>query len=81
VPTDVRERLVRILDDQFGLPSAKDHWSFVQDMGMDSFDVTEFLAMVEEEFDVDIPDEAATPGTTLAEATATIERLLAGRST
>lgn len=33
--------------------------SFVDDLGADSLDVVEFIMALEEEFDIEIPDEAA----------------------
>ncbi|SHH41852.1 acyl carrier protein [Clostridium collagenovorans DSM 3089] len=33
--------------------------SFVDDLGADSLDVVEFIMALEEEFDMEIPDEAA----------------------
>ncbi|MEG2353280.1 MAG: acyl carrier protein [Clostridium sp.] len=33
--------------------------SFADDLGADSLDVVEFIMAIEEEFDVEVPDEAA----------------------
>lgn len=33
--------------------------SFIDDLGADSLDVVEFIMALEEEFDIEIPDEAA----------------------
>lgn len=40
----------------------------VADLGMDSLDHIEFIMLLEEAFDVDIPDDAATSVQTVADA-------------
>lgn len=41
--------------------------SFVDDLGADSLDVVEFIMALEEEFDIEIPDEAAEKVTTVGD--------------
>lgn len=41
--------------------------SFVDDLGADSLDVVEFIMALEEEFDIEIPDEAAEKVVTVAD--------------
>ena len=47
--------------------------SFVEDLGADSLDVVELVMGLEEEFDVEIPDEDAEKITTVKEAVNYIE--------
>jgi acyl carrier protein len=47
--------------------------SFVEDLGADSLDVVELVMGLEEEFDVEIPDEDAEKITTVHEAVSYIE--------
>lgn len=48
--------------------------SFVDDLGADSLDVVELVMGLEEEFDVEIPDEDAEKITTVQEAVNYIEK-------
>ncbi len=47
--------------------------SFVDDLGADSLDVVELVMGLEEEFDIEIPDEDAEKITTVQEAVTYIE--------
>ena len=47
--------------------------SFVDDLGADSLDVVELVMGLEEEFDIEIPDEDAEKITTVAEAVGYID--------
>ncbi len=47
--------------------------SFVDDLGADSLDVVELVMGLEEEFDIEIPDEDAEKITTVQEAVAYID--------
>jgi len=47
--------------------------SFVDDLGADSLDVVELVMALEEEFDIEIPDEDAEKITTVGEAVSYIE--------
>jgi acyl carrier protein len=51
--------------------------SFVEDLGADSLDVVELLMKIEEELDIEIPDEDAEKITTVADAVEYIEAHLA----
>ncbi|HOO86291.1 MAG: acyl carrier protein [Synergistaceae bacterium] len=42
--------------------------SFVEDLGADSLDIVELIMGIEEEFDIEIPDEDAEKLTTVGEA-------------
>lgn len=58
---DMQQRLIDIIVDQLGVkkeevvPAA----SFVDDLGADSLDTVELVMALEEEFDVEIPDDEA----------------------
>jgi acyl carrier protein len=47
--------------------------SFVEDLGADSLDIVELIMGIEEEFDVEIPDEDAEKLTNVAEALAYVK--------
>ncbi|MBE0447978.1 MAG: acyl carrier protein [Actinobacteria bacterium] len=47
--------------------------SFVDDLGADSLDIVELVMAMEEEFDIEIPDEDAESITTVGEAIEYIE--------
>lgn len=52
--------------------------SFVEDLGADSLDVVELVMGLEEEFEIDIPDEDAEKIATVADAVAYIEEKTKG---
>ena len=76
---DIEERVKRIICEQLDVeekdvvPTA----SFVDDLGADSLDQVELIMAMEEEFDVEIPDEEAEKITTVALAIAYINSNLA----
>ncbi len=53
------ERLVKVISEQLGVDEASvtPDTSFADDLGADSLDVVELVMGVENEFDIDIPDE------------------------
>ena len=57
----VEERVIEIVSEQMGV--AKDQvtseTSFINDLGADSLDTVELVMELEEEFDINIPDEDA----------------------
>ncbi|MBN1114296.1 MAG: acyl carrier protein [Oligoflexia bacterium] len=57
----VEERLKGIIVDQLGVEPEKviANASFVNDLGADSLDIVELVMAMEEEFDLEIPDEDA----------------------
>jgi acyl carrier protein len=58
---DVEAKVTQIIVQQLGVDAAKVtlEASFVDDLGADSLDVVELVMAFEEEFGVEIPDEAA----------------------
>ena len=59
--SSVGERVVDIVADQLGVDKEKikRETSFVNDLGADSLDTVELVMELEEEFDINIPDDAA----------------------
>ena len=57
----VEERVIEIVAEQLGVDSEKINRDthFVNDLGADSLDTVELVMELEEEFDINIPDEAA----------------------
>lgn len=71
----IEDRVKDIIVDQLGVnadqvnPDAK----FIEDLGADSLDTVELVMAFEEEFGVEIPDDAAEKITTVGDATKYIE--------
>lgn len=59
--SDVAERVKRIVIDHLGVDEGKvtEGASFIDDLGADSLDTVELVMAFEEEFGVEIPDDAA----------------------
>jgi acyl carrier protein len=59
--SDVEERVKKIVIDQLGVKEAEviRTASFVNDLGADSLDTVELVMELEEEFEIEIPDEEA----------------------
>ncbi len=64
------DRVKAIVVEQLGVAEAEvtPEASFVEDLGADSLDVVELVMALEEEFDVEIPDEDAEKIITVGEA-------------
>ncbi len=72
----VQERVVGIVAEQLGVDKEKvtPETSFVNDLGADSLDTVELVMELEEEFEIDIPDDAAEKIQTVGEAVEFIEK-------
>jgi len=59
--SDIAEKIKKIVVEHLGVEDAKvvDNASFIDDLGADSLDTVELVMAFEEEFDVEIPDDAA----------------------
>lgn len=59
--TTIEERVRNIICDQLAVEPDKvtKTASFIEDLGADSLDIVELVMTMEEEFDLDIPDEDA----------------------
>ena len=57
----VEEKVKEIIVDQLGVDEnqVKSEASFIDDLGADSLDTVELVMALEEEFDIEIPDEDA----------------------
>jgi acyl carrier protein len=72
----VEERVVDIVAEQLGVEKEKikRESNFVNDLGADSLDTVELVMELEEEFDINIPDESAEKIQTVGEAIEHIEK-------
>ncbi|MGO7207144.1 acyl carrier protein, partial [Rhizobium ruizarguesonis] len=59
--SDIAERVKKIVIDHLGVDADKvvESASFIDDLGADSLDTVELVMAFEEEFGVEIPDDAA----------------------
>jgi acyl carrier protein len=67
----VKAKIVRVLD--VSADQVLDSARFVQDLGADSLDCVELITAFEEEFGIEIPDEAAEKFMTVGDAVRFIE--------
>lgn len=67
---NVEERVKNIIVEQLGVEpdQVKPEAQFVNDLGADSLDTVELIMALEEEFDIEIPDEKAEKIKTVGEA-------------
>ena len=78
--SSIEERVKKIVVEQLGVsddqvtPDA----SFVDDLGADSLDTVELVMALEEEFDAEIPDDAAEKITTVKQAVEFIQANTSG---
>ena len=72
----VAERVMDIVADQLSVDrdKIKPETSFVNDLGADSLDTVELVMELEDEFDIDIPDDAAEKIQTVGQAIDFIEK-------
>jgi acyl carrier protein len=68
--SDIAERVKKIVVEHLGVeePKVTDSASFIDDLGADSLDTVELVMAFEEEFDIEIPDDAAEKIVTVADA-------------
>jgi len=68
--SDIAERVKKIVIEHLGVDSEKvtDGASFIDDLGADSLDTVELVMAFEEEFGVEIPDDAAETILTVGDA-------------
>jgi len=68
--SNIEERVKKIIVEQLGVDDAevKNEASFVDDLGADSLDTVELVMALEEEFDIEIPDDEAEKITTVQAA-------------
>lgn len=70
-----KEKVIDIIMEQLGVDKeeVKMEANFVDNLGADSLDIVELVMAFEEEFDVEIPDDAAEKISTVGDAIAYME--------
>ncbi len=73
---EIRAKVVKIVAEHLDVEEGKvsETSSFVDDLGADSLDQVELVMAFEEEFNIEIPDEAAEKIATVSDAVAFIEK-------
>lgn len=68
--SDIADRVKKIIVDHLGVEEAKvvENAHFIDDLGADSLDTVELVMAFEEEFGIEIPDEAAEKISTVKDA-------------
>ncbi len=68
--SDIAERVKKIVVEHLGVDASKvtDNASFIDDLGADSLDTVELVMAFEEEFNIEIPDDAAEKIATVKDA-------------
>jgi len=71
----VEQKVKNIIADQLGVgeEEIKQTSSFIEDLGADSLDIVELVMAMEEEFEVEIPDEEAENIKTVGDAIKYVE--------
>ncbi len=79
--SDVSDKVRTIICDQLMVDQEEitDESSFVEDLGADSLDTVELIMEFEDEFGIEIPDEQAEKISTVGEAVAYLEKLMADK--
>ncbi|HEY0114377.1 MAG TPA: acyl carrier protein [Allosphingosinicella sp.] len=74
--SDTPDRVKKIVVEHLGVDAEKvtEEASFIDDLGADSLDIVELVMAFEEEFGVEIPDDAAEKITTVRDAIDYIEQ-------
>ena len=74
--SDVAERVKKIVIEHLGVEPEKvvEGANFIEDLGADSLDTVELVMAFEEEFGVEIPDDAADSILTVGDAVKFIEK-------
>ena len=72
---DISSKVKKIVADHLGIDEGKvtEESSFIDDLGADSLDTVELVMAFEEEFSIEIPDDAAEKITTVKDAIKFIE--------
>jgi acyl carrier protein len=74
--SDVAERVKKIVIEHLGVEADKvtEEASFIDDLGADSLDTVELVMAFEEEFGIEIPDDAAETIQTVGDAVGFIKK-------
>lgn len=78
---DVNEKIKSIIAEQLGVKPEEvtPQASFIEDLGADSLDTVELVMALEEEFEIEIPDEDAEKMASVGDAVKYIEEKLAAK--
>ena len=73
--SDVAERVKKIVVEHLGVEASKvvENAHFIEDLGADSLDTVELVMAFEEEFNIEIPDDAAEKIQTIKDAISFIQ--------
>lgn len=76
IMSEILDKVKKIVSENLGVEAGKinESSSFVEDLGADSLDQVELVMAFEEEFGVEIPDDAAEKITTVKKAVEYIEQ-------
>ena len=79
--SNISEKVKGIIVEQLGVDQDQvtEDASFVDDLGADSLDIVELVMSIEENFDIEIPDEDAEKLQTIGDAISYVEERTAGR--
>ena len=77
--SDTAERVKKIVVEHLNVDAEKvtDNASFIEDLGADSLDTVELVMAFEEEFGIEIPDDAAESIVTVGDAVKYIDKAAA----
>ena len=80
--SEISDKIKAIICDQLMVDPEEvtDESSFVEDLGADSLDTVELIMEFEDEFGIEISDEQAEQISTVGEAIAYLEKLLADKA-
>lgn len=72
------QQVIELVSNQIGIPEKQISLDaqFVADLGFDSLDLVEFVMLVEEEFDISVPDEESEKIKKVRDAVQAIQKLL-----
>ena len=72
----IKDRVIEIVAEQLGVSKEQvtPDAHFINDLGADSLDIVELIMELEEEFDINIPEDAADKIQTVGEAIKHIEK-------
>ena len=75
--TDTAVTVRRLLIENMGIDLAiiTDDATLAGDLDLDSVELTEFALLLEDSFDIEVPDDAVTSSMTVAEVCAAVEKL------
>ncbi len=78
---DIQQRVIKTVSSQLGMEEGKiaPEMKFVDDLGADSLDTVELVMALEDEFEIEIPDETAEKISSVGEAVEHIREALGGQ--